>query len=378
MQFTQGSLKMSPNPIRVLVVDDSAVIRGLVSKSLEQETEIVVVGTAMNGERALSWMSSNPVDVVILDVEMPVMDGLTALQEIQKDYPGVPVIMASGLTSKGAETTVKALSLGAVGCVAKPQTSSAAESIRVLSRELVMMIKAVGSKKTKPSSSSDLKQNRSSHQSQLAHSDSQNKDVYNKNLKFYKQPEVLVIGTSTGGPKALAELLPQIPIDFPIPILIVQHMPPGFTEMLASHIQTDTGRTTVEAKHNEPLESHKTYVAPGGSHLLIGEQNGQKVTLINQAPPEHFCRPSVNPLFRSAAEHFGNTTLAVMLTGMGEDGIEGTHEIARAGGTIIAQDEASSVVWGMPAAVAGAGLADKILPLSQIAAEIKSQCLIRA
>lgn len=370
---------MSTNPIRVLIVDDSAVIRGLVSKSLEQETDIVVAGTAMNGERALCWMSSNPVDVVILDVEMPVMDGLTALQNIQKDYPGVPVIMASGLTSTGAETTVKALSLGAVGCVAKPQTKSAAESIRVLSRELVMMIKAVGSKKTtSPSQSSGATQNRSNHQSQSSRPDSQNKNLFNKGLKFYKQPEVLVIGTSTGGPKALAELLPQIPVDFPIPILIVQHMPPGFTEMLASHIQTDTGRTTVEAKHNEPLESHKTYVAPGGSHLLIGEQNGQKVTLINQAPPEHFCRPSVNPLFRSAAEHFGNTTLAVMLTGMGEDGIEGTHEIARAGGTIIAQDEASSVVWGMPAAVAGAGLADKILPLSQIAAEIKSQCLIRA
>lgn len=370
---------MTPSPIRVLIVDDSAVIRGLISKSLEQEPGIIVAGTAMNGERALSWMVSNPVDVVILDVEMPVMDGLTALKNIQRDYPAVPVIMASGLTSKGAETTVKALSLGAVGCVAKPQTASAAESIRVLSRELVMMIKAVGPKSSAPAvATRPVPSSHTSHQIQSPKPSSPDGSLFTKNIKFFKQPEVLVIGTSTGGPKALAELLPQIPVDFPMPILIVQHMPPGFTEILAQHIQKDSGRTCVEAKHNEPLESHKTYVAPGGSHLLIGEKNGQKVTLINQDPPEHFCRPSVNPLFRSAAQLFGNSTLAVMLTGMGEDGIEGSHDIARAGGTIIAQDEASSVVWGMPAAVACAGIADKVLPLSEIAAEIKSQCLVRA
>ncbi|MCH9653080.1 MAG: chemotaxis response regulator protein-glutamate methylesterase [Planctomycetes bacterium] len=369
---------MTPNSTRVLIVDDSAVIRGLITKSLEKEPDIVVAGTAMNGERALSWMESNPVDVVILDVEMPVMDGLTALQKIQQDFPEVPVIMASGLTSKGAETTVKALSLGAVGCVAKPQTGSAAESIRVLSRELVMMIKAVCSKKTGTSPLSDKKvQNQTNNQLKPSRLAPSGKALYSKNIKFFKQPEVLVIGTSTGGPKALAELLPKIPVDFPMPILIVQHMPAGFTEILASHIQKDSGRKTVEAKHNQPLESHMTYVAPGGSHLLIGEKNGQKVTLINQDPPEHFCRPSVNPLFRSAAAHFGNSTLAVMLTGMGEDGIEGSHEIAQVGGTIFAQDEATSVVWGMPAAVVAAGLADKVLPLSKIAAEIKSQCLVR-
>ncbi|MCA9004838.1 MAG: chemotaxis response regulator protein-glutamate methylesterase [Planctomycetaceae bacterium] len=369
---------MSSDPIRVLVVDDSAVIRGLISRALEQDPDILVAGTAMNGECALSWMKSHPVDVVILDVEMPVMDGLTALKEIQHRFSDIPVIMASGLTSKGAETTVKALSLGAIGCVAKPQTSSAAESIRVLSQELVMMIKAVGSKKTALTKTIPASNKNVTTQNKTKQTDTEQKKLFNKNIKFYKQPEVLVIGTSTGGPKALAELLPQIPVDLPIPILIVQHMPPGFTEILAAHIQKDSGRTTVEAKHNEPLDSHKTYVAPGGSHLLIGEQNGQKVTLLSQDPPEHFCRPSVNPLFRSAAEHFGNATLAVMLTGMGEDGIEGSFDIARSGGTIIAQDEASSVVWGMPAAVVGSGLADKVLPLSEIAAEIKSHCLVRA
>ena len=366
---------MSSQPIRVLIVDDSAVIRGLISKSLEQEPEIIVAGTAMNGERALSWMRANPVDVVILDVEMPVMDGLTALQRIQCDFPDVPVIMASGLTSQGAKTTVKALSLGAVGCVAKPQTASAAESIRVLSRELVMMIKAVAGKR---SSTTQAVTPSASLRMEAPAASPASTPLFKRNIKFYKQPEVLVIGTSTGGPKALAELMPQIPVDFPMPILIVQHMPPGFTEILASHIQKDSGRITVEAKHDQPLESNKTYVAPGGSHMLIGEKNGQKVTLINQAPPEHFCRPSVNPLFRTAAEHYGSATLAVMLTGMGEDGIEGSHEVARVGGTIIAQDEASRVVWGMPAAVVMAGLADKVLPLSEIAAEIKSHCLVRA
>ncbi|MDF1747016.1 MAG: chemotaxis response regulator protein-glutamate methylesterase [Gimesia sp.] len=369
---------MSSDPIRVLIVDDSAVIRGLISRALEQDPEIIVAGTAMNGECALSWMKSHPVDVVILDVEMPVMDGLTALKEIQKRFPNIPVIMASGLTSKGAETTVKALSLGAVGCVAKPQTASAAESIRVLSQELVMMIKGVGSKSTALKKTISDSENNVTTQNKTKNHETKTKTLFSKNIKFYKQPEVLVIGTSTGGPKALAELLPKIPIDLPIPILIVQHMPPGFTEILAAHIQKDSGRTTVEAKHNEPLEPLKTYVAPGGSHLLIGERDGQKVTLINQDPPEHFCRPSVNPLFRSAAEHFGNATLAVMLTGMGEDGIEGSFDIARSGGTIIAQDEASSVVWGMPAAVVGSGLADKVLPLNEIATEIRSHCLVRA
>ncbi len=369
---------MISSSIHVLIVDDSAVIRGLISKSLEQEPEIAVAGTAMNGERALSWMETHSVDVVVLDVEMPVMDGLTALKKIQSQYPDVRVIMASGLTSKGAETTVQALSLGAVGCVAKPQTGSAAESIRLLSTELVMMIKAVGNHKTKLSSHSQGRRHLNSNaQKQSLKVSTPDEDLISPKIKFYKQPEVLVIGTSTGGPKALAELLPQVPVDLPIPILIVQHMPQGFTEILAAHIQKDTGRITEEAKDNGPLESNKTYVAPGGSHLLIGEKNGQKITKVNQAPPEHFCRPSVNPLFRSAAKHFGNSTLAVMLTGMGEDGIEGSHEIARAGGTIIAQDEASSVVWGMPAAVVYAGLADKVLPLSEIAAEIKSQCLVR-
>ena len=341
--------------IRVLIVDDSAVVRGLLTRTLEVDPAITIVTTAMNGKIALRELQKRDVDVVVLDVEMPVMDGLTTLQHIRRDFPSVKVIMASTLTTKGAETTVRALSMGAVACVGKPSTGRLASSIEALRTEMIPLIHAVSGKK--PSKTTEF-----------------SKHVTRRRRTESVPIQVLVIGASTGGPQALKTVLTGLPQDFPLPILIVQHMPPHFTEMLAKHLGQDTGRPSVEAADGQPVVRGQMYVAPGGHHLLVEKRNGQMVTAINQAEHEHFCRPSVNPLFRSTAQWYGRSALGVMLTGMGDDGIEGTQTLVEQGGTMIAQDEASSVVWGMPGAVVRNELAHKILPLDSIADAILELC----
>ena len=349
---------MKLSPVRVLIVDDSAVVRGLLSKALETDPDIEVAGTAMHGDLALTWLRKNTVDVVILDVEMPVMDGLTALQKIQEDHPTVKVVMASSLTHKGAETTMKALALGAAGCIGKPQANSTAESMEQLARELVPLVKAL----RKPP--------------RLAETDESSISRITKTppKPFNGAPLAIVIGSSTGGPRALSQVLTALPEDFSVPIFIVQHMPPMFTPMLAKHIQRDTGRPCTEAVNGAHIQRGHTYIAPGDFHLTIDKQDGYMVTVLNQADPEHFCRPSVNPLFQSASDWYGKSLLGVMLTGMGDDGIEGTRELVAKGGYMLSQDEASSVVWGMPAAVCRENLAKEILPITKIGLRISQIC----
>ncbi|MBT6154107.1 MAG: chemotaxis response regulator protein-glutamate methylesterase [Planctomycetaceae bacterium] len=343
---------MSQQQIQVLVVDDSAVVRGLIARALETDPAITVAGTAMHGEAALTWMRKHPVDVVILDVEMPVMDGLTALGCIQSEFPRVKVIMASALTQEGAETTVKALALGAADCIAKPVSNSTADSISQLLEELAPLVKALGR-----------------HTPERSHARS-TRVASHRNSDHHAAPLAVVIGTSTGGPNALTSLLTALPTDFPLPILIVQHMPPTFTPMLAKHLGQDTGRPCIEAIDGGLIERGHTYVAPGDYHLFVDKQEDHMVTRLNQGPKEHYCRPSVNPLFESAAEWYRKSLLAVMLTGMGDDGIEGTRKIVASGGQVIAQDEESSVVWGMPGAVVNENLAQSVLPLEEIASAI--------
>lgn len=340
----------------VLVVDDSAVVRGLLVKALETAPEINVVGTAMHGERALHFLRQESVDVVLLDVEMPVMDGITALRQIQQEFPNIHVIMVSSMTYAGAETTVQALKLGAVECIAKPNASSAAQSIEQLVKQLVPLVTALGT------SIQPTRQPANSAPARM--------------IKSSFDPRVVVIGSSTGGPNALSTVISNLPGDFPIPILITQHMPAMFTPMLAKHLASDGGRPCVEATHGMPIERGHTYVAPGDFHMEIGRENDRFVTLLNQGPQEHFCRPSVNALFRTAAKWYGYSTLAVMLTGMGEDGIEGTRELAKVNAHVIAQDEATSVVWGMPGAVCREELANQILPLDEVAPAIAQACNI--
>lgn len=348
-------------PVQVLIVDDSAVVRGLLAQALETDPQIQIAGTAMHGEAALRALQKSPVDVVILDVEMPVMDGLTALPKILAEYPHVRVIMASSLTSDGAETTVKALALGAAGCIAKPQAASVGASIQELVRDLLPQVKALGT-------------SHSSIRPQASTGSSAGNFIKTNERSMSGTPAIVVVGSSTGGPNALSRLVRGLHPEFSLPIVIVQHMPPMFTPMLAKHLQADSGRPCREASHGALLERGHTYVAPGDHHVVIEKRGDRMITTLNQAAPEHFCRPSVNPLFRSAADWYGSGVLGVMLTGMGDDGIEGTRDIVARNGYMIAQDEASSVVWGMPGAVARAGLANRILSLDLIAPAINQLC----
>ncbi|WP_145174793.1 chemotaxis response regulator protein-glutamate methylesterase [Gimesia aquarii] len=346
---------MSQSVIKVLLVDDSAVIRGLMTQAVNSDRDIEVVGTAMHGQTALTWLGKNQADVIVLDVEMPVMDGIACLKQLKQDYPDIPVIMASALTREGAEVTLQALDLGAAGCIQKPVATNASEAIEQVARSLIPLIKALaGSNQT--SQLRDI-----SHSTKVAE-------------QPIKTPMVLVIGSSTGGPNALKSVLSAIPASFSLPILIAQHMPPLFTKTLAEHIERETKRPTAEAVDGELIERGRIYIAPGDFHMVVDKQDDRMVIRLNQDAPEHFCRPSVNPLYASAAKWYGSSVLAVMLTGMGDDGIEGAQSISERQGYIIVQDEQSSVVWGMPGAIANAGIANQVLPLRNIAPELVRLC----
>lgn len=355
-------------PIRVLIVDDSAVVRGLLSKTIESDPELTVAGSVMNGERALAWLAGNAADVILLDVEMPVMDGLTTLKALQREHSKIKVIMVSSLTEAGGNATVQALSMGAAGCVAKPKSNGIADSIELLCRELLPLVKAVGQggAKSVHSMETPAPVSRPPRESRFP-------------VHSTPPPEIVAIGASTGGPKALQDVLTALPVDFPTPILIVQHMPATFTPILAKHLTRDTQRPCLEAVNGMAIQPNHTYIAPGDFHMQVSNRNGDRPVLrLNQNPPEHFCRPSVNPLFRSVAETFSDRVLAVMLTGMGHDGVEGTREIVKGGGYVIAQDEASSIVWGMPGILVKENLAHLVLPLSEIAKTISQHCRLKA
>ncbi|MDF1745943.1 MAG: chemotaxis response regulator protein-glutamate methylesterase [Gimesia sp.] len=346
---------MSQSIIKVLLVDDSAVIRGLMTQSINLDSKVEVVGSAMHGQTALTWLKKNQADVIVLDVEMPVMDGISCLKQLKQDYPAIPVIMASALTLAGAEVTLKALDLGAAGCIPKPVATNAADAIAQVAQDLIPLIKALAGQQN----GLQLKE----------------ACGLTKTLKSpTKTPMVLVIGASTGGPNALKAVLSAIPAKFTLPILIAQHMPPLFTKTLAEHIERETKRPTAEAFDGVLIERNHIYIAPGDFHMTIDKRDDRMVIRLNQDAPEHFCRPSVNPLYASAAKWYGSSVLAVMLTGMGDDGIEGAQQISDRKGYIIAQDEQSSVVWGMPGAIVNAGLANQVLPLRNIAPELIRLC----
>lgn len=336
--------------IRVLVVDDSSVIRRVVTQALSTDDEIEVVGVAANGKIALEKIQQTPPDVVILDVEMPEMDGLTTLEYIRRDYKHLPVIMYSTQTHRGAYITIRSLLLGANDYVHKhADNDSLDEAIRNIQRDLITKIKAVF-KKTSVIQQEIKPQRR----------------VYSGNGKI----NALAIGASTGGPNALLTIIQGIPKNFPVPVFIVQHMPPMFTQMLANQLNALYSIKVIEAFEGVEVQSGCAYVAPGDHHMEIKEKDGKTVVALNQNPPENSCRPSVDVTFRSVANFYGANVLGVILTGMGQDGLRGCERIRENGGRIIAQDEKTSVVWGMPGAVAKAGLADEILPIGEIASAI--------
>jgi two-component system, chemotaxis family, protein-glutamate methylesterase/glutaminase len=338
--------------IRILVVDDAVVFRRLVAEALNADPALEVVGTASNGRIALARLPQVSPDLVILDVEMPELDGLATLREIRKAYPKLPVIMFSALTERGAAATLDALTLGATDYFAKPAAGGLDASLRVIRDELIPEIKALCGRGA----------DRSGPPVALPQPDPGSVRT--------GPVEVVAVATSTGGPNALAELFSGLPAEFPVPVVIVQHMPPMFTRLLAERLSARSPVKVEEGRPGELLRSAHAWIAPGDHHMAVVRDGPQARVLVHQDPPENSCRPAADVLFRSVARTFGPTALAVVLTGMGQDGLRGCEAIREAGGQVIAQDEATSVVWGMPGFVARAGLADRVLPLSMIAPEV--------
>lgn len=336
-------------PIRVLIVDDSVVVRKLLGDALGASREVAVAGTASSGAIALAKIPQLNPDVITLDVEMPGLNGIETLAEIRKLYPRLPVIMFSTLTERGAAVTLEALSLGASDYLTKPTNSkslaAAIEQVRTgLIEKIVGLVRrpAVAVAPVPPA----------------------------KRAFLERRIEVLAIGTSTGGPNALAAVIPQLPRDFPIPTVVVQHMPPLFTRLLAERLHAQSQLAVREAEADQPVEPGQVWIARGDYHLAVRRMGTGVVLKLNQEAPENSCRPAVDVLFRSVAETFGANVLAVVMTGMGSDGARGAAHVRQSGGEVLIQDESTSVVWGMPGAVASAGLADQICPLPEISQEI--------
>jgi two-component system chemotaxis response regulator CheB len=347
--------------IRILVVDDSVVIRKVLSDALTADASIEVAGTAADGNIALAKIPQVNPDLITLDVEMPGKSGIETLVEIRKLYPRLPVIMFSTMTERGASVTLDALSLGASDYVTKPSNAGSLQQTRArIQAELIPKIKALCRK------ASGLTQ----HAAPLAKAAAPR--IAASRLGPAARVDVLAIGTSTGGPNALAAVLPGLAKEFPVPIVIVQHMPPVFTRLLAERLNKQSRVEIREGEEDGLLKPGEAWIAPGDFHMKVARGEGKAAHLkMSQEPPENSCRPAVDVLFRSVAHTYGPNVLAVVLTGMGSDGVRGSEEIKAAGGQVIVQDEASSVIWGMPGQTAAAGWADGIFSLAEIAGEIE-------
>jgi len=365
----------SGEPIRVMMVDDSSVIRGIVSRWIEASGEMVLAGVALNGSDAVKRAAALRPDIIVLDIEMPEMDGITALPQLLKTCPQARIIMASTLTRRNAEISLKALSLGASDYVPKPTSMGGGGAAEDFRRELMTRITALGRRRKSGPAATGAGPLRgadgvpSAARSGVSGSQAGGRAALQLQKPSSVPAHILAIGSSTGGPQALVQVVSALAGELNVPVMITQHMPPAFTAILAESIARSSGLKCVEAASGMMLERRCVYVAPGDHHMTIRGKGGP--IELNQAPPENFCRPAVDPMFRSVAGAYGPLALGVVLTGMGSDGREGARAIVGAGGTVIAQDEDSSVVWGMPGAVAHAGLASAIVPLDLISAEIR-------
>lgn len=352
--------------IKVLLVDDSAIVRGMLRNIIEREHGIDVVGSAANGRIGVEDYKRLKPDVVVMDLEMPEMDGIEALKEILKNDPQAKVIICSSLTQVGASASINALNLGAVSCLAKP-SSAAIDRSQSFEEQLTLQIKAFKKKKL-PHTNTSIQQEVKKSFSKLA------VRHYPSSLAL-ALPKVLAIGSSTGGPKALTTLLSGLntKVDIP-PVLITQHMPAGFTKMLAVSIEKACGLPTFEATNDMLVKPKTIYIAPGGKHLKVERRTSGIFTVLSDEPPVNYCKPAVDIMMESILQTYQSGILSVILTGMGSDGLKSCQKIveASANNVLIAQDEATSVVWGMPAAVANAGLCHDILPLDKIASAINN------
>lgn len=334
-----------------------------------------VVASCANGLHAVRKIKLTEPDVIVLDIEMPEMDGLAALPELLKVMPDVKVIMSSTLTRRNADVSLKALSLGAADYIAKPESVSGAGV--EFSRLLVEKVRALGKARrdklgrAAPRSAPGGVSGKVSPAAMLQAVRPGPAPQVRLRPVSRVTPQIVAIGSSTGGPQALLEVLGGLDSKSCLPIVITQHMPKTFTAILAEHIQKSTDFACAEGQDGQVLERGRIYVAPGEHHMLIVADGVRKKLKLTQEPPINFCRPSVDPMFASLAALYGPAVLAVMLTGMGSDGLDGARAVCDAGGTLIGQDKETSIVWGMPGAVAQAGLCSKILPLKKIADEMK-------
>jgi two-component system chemotaxis response regulator CheB len=389
-----------PEIYRVMVVDDSAFIRGAISRAIEGDPALQIAASVSNGEMAIKSLQRTPVDVIVLDIEMPVMDGLTALPKLKEIDGAVQIIMASTLTQKNAEISLRAMSLGATDYIPKPSTGHEVMNADEFRRELVSKVKALGSlarrsgvrmplepikiarplatptpsraqpPEAKPETAEIPRFVRAVPPPSLL----QKKEVVLRKEPV-QRPDIIAIGSSTGGPQALFRVLKDMGSGLPQPIVITQHMPPAFTAILADHVTRQCHVECTEAKDGDVLEAGHYYVAPGDFHMLIEQKGQNSVVRLVKDPPENFCRPAVDPMLRSLVPIYGKRILAVILTGMGQDGTRGGDHIVKAGGSIVAQDEASSVVWGMPGSIAMAGLCSAVLPLNDIGGFVRQAAM---
>lgn len=354
------------------MVDKSSVVRGLLTRALSRDPEIEVAGTVMHVEAALAWLRTHQVDVVLLDRDLPLPQGFETLRLLREQHPPLRLVLASCRPGEPVSPSRKILIQSADAYACSVSSGALPESLDSLAEQLIPLIK--GTSNALPAESATT-----SHAvlakpilkpRPVPRVDQTSQAPWRNRLS----PTLLVIGASTGGPQALTQVLRDLGPDFDIPTLIVQHMPAKFTRILAAQLQSETGRVFKEAEHGEPVQTGTSYIAPGGYHLEVTRQEGTRFLQLHQGPEEHYCRPSVNPLYRSAARIAGARTLAVMLTGMGSDGLEGAGDLVTAGAYILAQDQASSVVWGMPGALVQHGLAHEVLPLQKIGNRILELC----
>lgn len=362
-------------PLRVMVVDDSAVIRGMISRWIEAEPDMAVAASVRTGLDAVNQLERVMPDVMVLDVEMPDMDGITALPLLLAKKRDLIVIMASTLTRRNAEVSLKALSLGASDYIPKPESTRESGTVDVFKRDLILKVRSFGARlRRRPMvASPPLAPAARSPLAAPAAAPVQHVPAKVALRPFAKtMPRALLIGSSTGGPQALMTVITELrPVIDRVPVLVTQHMPPTFTTILAEHLTRVGNRPVREAVDGETVRAGQVYIAPGGLHMRVARQGTNVVIALDDGPQVNFCKPAVDPMFMSAINVWQSDILAVILTGMGSDGMRGGKEIVAAGGNVIAQDEATSVVWGMPGSAAHAGICSAVLPLNQIAQKVQ-------
>lgn len=383
-----GNSTMSPSreagPLRVMIVDDSVVIRGLISRWIGAEHDMEVAASLRTGLEAVNQIERINPDVAVLDIEMPELDGLSALPQLLAKKRDLVIIMASTLTRRNAEISFKALSLGAADYIPKPESTREASAADIFHHDLIQKIRHLGARLRKkpaiasptlapaspaPAARGPVARPAAPATAPTLHPAS---PLSLTTRPFSSQaPKVLLIGSSTGGPQALMALVTELgPVIDRVPVLITQHMPPTFTTILAEHLARSSRKPAAEAVDGEPVKPGRIYLAPGGKHMRVVRKGADVAIALDDGPSVNFCKPAVDPLFTSAIDIWHGSILSVILTGMGSDGMRGGKEIVAAGGSVIAQDEASSVVWGMPGAAANAGICAAILPLNQIGAKV--------